>query len=486
MSGRSLAALVVLCAAGAAACDEDCCTVVDSFPIPLTRAPLGGPPGGDGALIANAERRDAPGQTIQMVIATGSPITALAADAASLATRKSGFDLLDPYRAMSMPGSPPVVRAQFRNLSMLHLPLGMVGGGSGAIMPGGVVGGDLLRAYSVEFRIAPQLLNGTQLQPSMTFWANLSADLGFLQDAGYAVIRFTPYGGGETSALGDEDFLGERGPLVLPPTRVTMRTCAVPEDFTPDLPPDPTRDRCCTPADAARLATGVDLSLMIDTGLGPMMLSRSAWAKVSSAILEAGAMPLPEPVPGTVSLATWSLPINVGWSSIPRFVFVDLEVGAMNDPGACVELGRARRTERVSYQIVRNMSQDACAQPCDIDQRGTGLAQSSAAYLEISGQIPVAIIPDEHPFLQALRFDIRPEGPELDGLVGAAALGRARMELDYRSSPARAIFSCEPGVARSECWAGARCPRLPNQGDRHYCFGLPAHTLAPSCAPSGC
>ena len=237
---------------------------------------------------------------------------------------------------------------------------------------------------------------------------------------------------------------------------------------------------CCTPADAARLATGVDLSLMIDTGLGPMMLSRSAFAKVSAAVRDRRAAR--EPVPGTVSLATWSLPIDVGWSSIPRFVFVDLEVGAMNDPGACVELGRARRTERVSYQIVRNMSQDACAQPCDIDQRGTGLAHPSAAYLEISGQIPVAIIPDEHPFLQALRFDIRPEGPELDGLVGVAALGRARMELDYRSSPARAIFSCEPGVPRSECWAGARCPRLPNQGDRHYCFGLPAHTLAPSCA----
>jgi hypothetical protein len=221
---------------------------------------------------------------------------------------------------------------------------------------------------------------------------------------------------------------------------------------------------------------------MIDTGLGPMMLSRSAWAKVSAAV----PTPLPAPAPGTVSLATWSQPIEVGWSSIPRFTLVDLEVGAMNDPGACVELARARRTEQVAYQVAVNMSLDACAQPCDTDQRGTGLAQTSAAYLEISGQIPVAIIADEHPFLQALRFDIRPEGPELDGVIGVAALGQARVELDYRSSPARAIFSCEPGAARTACWAGARCPRLPNHGDRHFCFGLPAHSLAPSCAPSGC
>jgi hypothetical protein len=469
MPGRSVAAFAVLCVA-ASSCDEDCCTQVDSFPIPLVRAPLGGPMGGEGALIANAERRDAPGQRIQMVIATGSPLTLLAGDT-DLATRRNGFDLLDP--TLSTPPNDPVVRARFRNLSMLHLPLGVVGGGTGSIVPGGVVGGDLLRGYSVELRFSP---------PSMTFWRHLGADLDFLQNAGYAVIRFTPYGGGETSALGDEDFLGERGPLVLPATRVVLRGCAVPADFTPDMP----RDVCCTGPDAARLATGVDLSLMIDTGLGPMLLSQSAWSKVSAAV----ATPLPTPVPGTVSLATWSQPIEVGWSSLPRFALVDLEVGAMNDPGACVELGRARRTEQVSYQIAVNMSQDTCAQPCDTDQRGTGLAQSSAAYLEISGptpgQIPVAIIPDEHPFLQALRFDIRPEGPELDGVVGVAALGRARVELDYRSSPARAIFSCESGAPRTECWAGARCPRLPSHDDRHFCFGLPEHRLAPSCAASGC
>jgi hypothetical protein len=465
MPARSVAAFAVLCAA-ASGCDEDCCTQVDSFPIPLVRAPLGGPMGGEGALVADAERRDVPGQRIQMVVATGSPLTFLAGDA-DLTTRKSGFDLLDPDT--TRPNNPVVVRARFRNLDMLHLPLGQVGGGTGTIIPGGVVGGDLLRGYSVEFRFSP---------PSMTFWRHLGADLGFFQDAGYAVNRFTPFGGGETTAVGEEDFLGGRGPLVLPPTRVVLRSCAVPADFTPDLP----RDMCCTAPDAARLATGVDLSLMVDTGLGPMMLSRSAWAKVSAAV----ATPLPAPVPGTVSLATWSQPIDVDWSSIPRFTFVDLEVGATNDPGACVELGRARRTEQVSYQIAVNMSEDACSQPCDTDQRGTGLAQSSAAYLEISGQIPVAIIPDEHPYLQALRFDIRPEGPELDGVVGVAALGRARVELDYRSSPARAIFSCESGASRTECWAGARCPRLPSRDDRHFCFGLPAHSLAPSCAPSGC
>ena len=157
MPGRSVAALAVLCFA-ASGCDEDCCTQVDSFPIPLVRAPLGGPTGGEGALIADAERRDAPGQRIQMVVATGSPLTLLAGDS-HLATQKSGFDLLDPD--MTRPDNPVVLRARFRNLDMLHLPVGLVGGGTGSIAPGGVVGGDLLRGYSVEFRFSP---------PSMTFW----------------------------------------------------------------------------------------------------------------------------------------------------------------------------------------------------------------------------------------------------------------------------------------------------------------------------
>ena len=79
MSGRSVAALAVLCAA-ASACDDDCCTVVDSFPIPLVRAPLGGPMGGDGALIVMATRPDAPGASFPMVVDTGSAVTLLAGE----------------------------------------------------------------------------------------------------------------------------------------------------------------------------------------------------------------------------------------------------------------------------------------------------------------------------------------------------------------------------------------------------------------------
>ncbi|HEY4394595.1 MAG TPA: hypothetical protein VGP64_11050, partial [Polyangia bacterium] len=85
---------------------------------------------------------------------------------------------------------------------------------------------------------------------------------------------------------------------------------------------------------------------------------------------------------------------------------------------------------------------------------------------------------------QGLRFDILPEGPQLDGLVGAAALGRARLELDYVSESPRAVFSCEADAPRAGCWAAARCPQLPDHDSPpHYCFDLPAHGLPAACAP---
>jgi hypothetical protein len=215
------------------------------------------------------------------------------------------------------------------------------------------------------------------------------------------------------------------------------------------------------------------------------VLSRAAWARIKTRLLTA-----PVESSGVLQIATWPVEIEAIWSTIPRFALVDLEIGAATDPGPCVELGRARRIEQVSAQLVKDakagMASTACTQPCDNDPREPEKAQNSAAYLELTGPIPVAVIADDDPYLQGLRFDVRPEGPELDGVLGAGALGRSRVEIDYLSGPPRAIFSCELDVPRSECWAAARCPRLPDASFQHLCFGLGYHGLAASCAPSGC
>jgi hypothetical protein len=468
-AAASIAGGSVLSTAG---CSDNYRAVLDSMPIALTRAPVGGGMTGDGAMVALASAPDEPAMSFPMPVSTGTSLTLLQDGGATgqFATQKAGFDLLDPTNA--------AVRGMFRGVSLLRLPLQPIGDGS--VMPGGILSGDILRRYTVDMRFGAACTSASGRCSSMTIWGHLGADLGFLEDAGYAVIRFALYGGGEVTAEGDPDFTGQRGPLVLPPTRIVFRTCAVPADFAPDLPLE---TMCCREADALQRATGVDLALMLDTGVGPLVLSASAWGRVKAKL---AAAPV-ETAGGELRIATWPYPINaIVWSTLPKFALVDNEVGAATDPGPCVELARARRIEQVSYHTVMGLTPDACTLPCDNDPREPDKSQNSAAYVEVSGQIPVAVIADEEEYLQGLRFDIRPEGPEIDGVIGAGALGRSRVELDYLSNPTRAVFSCEPEAPRTECLASARCPRLPDRTFQHLCFGLPRHGLAATCAPSGC
>ena len=54
-----------------------------------------------------------------------------------------------------------------------------------------MLAGDILRRYSVEMRFGETCARGTGLCSSMTIRHHLGPDLGFLQDSGYAVIRFS-------------------------------------------------------------------------------------------------------------------------------------------------------------------------------------------------------------------------------------------------------------------------------------------------------
>ncbi len=498
-SGRARASAWMLAAlAGAAAlgCSDDY-FAIDQQPIPVTRAPLGDGTT-QGALLALAQPPGG-GTAFSMVVDTGSPVTIIGATSpgsGTLTIAQRGFDLLDAtWPAMQKP-----VRARFRDLGLFSLQLGPVG--SAATVPGGVLGGDLMRAFSMELRF-DQRCGGADAAAtdagatdagaaagapgcsSVTFWSHQGATLGFLEDAGYAVVRFTPFGGGETTANSEPGFLGLQAPVTIPATRVVMRACAAPAAFTPTVEPA----TCCKRGDEITNATGVDLSLLLATGVGPMVLSQSAWNRVAA---QMPAVPAMSSAP--LLVATWPTPIAATWTTLPRYALVDgFDPPSTGDEGPCVDLGRSRRIEWTAVQTA-NMQEAhpavaACVQPCDTDPSEPSEALSSAAYIELGGAIPVAIVADEEPFLQALRFDIRPEGPDIDGLVGAAALGAARLELDYLSDQPRAIFSCEPDVARDACYVAARCPRLPDHDHLHLCFGLPGATgygLPDTCAPSGC
>jgi hypothetical protein len=152
----------------------------------------------------------------------------------------------------------------------------------------------------------------------------------------------------------------------------------------------------------------------------------------------------------------------------------------------------------VAFRQAMNADTAACAARCDQDMTGSDLfstagekeypAQNASGYVELAGALDVAIVDDSDPLLQSLRQEIRPEGPEIAGVIGAGTLRDAHLEIDYRSQPARAIFSCEAQVPAERCRAVGRCLRLPSRGDTHTCYGLPAHALPRMCDnyPTSC
>jgi hypothetical protein len=470
-------------------CDDGGHATIDSLPIALARAPMGFPAGEaagispDGALLLQAGLPGVP-EGFEMLLDTSTPTTLFAGRGSGRENELTSFVGSWDLREESIQDGMNVeaVRARFRDYDLLSLPLHPVGAES--TVPSAVLGGDIMRGFSIDLRFGAACGPENQERcASVTFWRHQNADLGILQDAGFAVLGFSLTGGGEVTAQGNEDFLGLRGPISLPATRVLLRGCLGAALFAP------TDDivACCERRDASTLATGANLALLLATGVGPTILGEAAWARVVAAGAATGqTFPEPVAVPASLRIATWPTPLDARWTTLPRLALVDQEVDNDNDPGACVELARARRLEQVSYRTVHTPEANTCFQPCDADVRERGKAQNSAAYLEIGGQIPVAIIAETEPFLQGLRFDIRAEGPELDGLIGAGALGRSRVEIDYVSDQTRALFSCETDASRAECRAVPRCPRLPTGGAAHVCFGLPRHGQAETCDTSLC
>jgi hypothetical protein len=437
------AALVLAALSAAPGCSDGCCTF-DSQPIALARAE-------QGELLALVGADGAEPQPA--LLDTGSPISIWNEPIA-------GTDPVVRRRNLAIfgaGGSAPL-RAVLRGMSMVGGPLAAI---AGAGAPAGLLGGDLLSAFSVEIGFAA---------PELVLWSQQPAPDGFLSAAGYAVLRIRRSGAGELAARAPSSGIGPAGPFQYPPALLVARACAAPAAFDREalLPV------CCV-GDERQRATGTDLSLLVGTGFGPVILGRRAWQRVTAA------MPIPTALGPPLLLATAG-EVPAEWAMLPRLALVDREADTSVDPGPCVELGRARRLEQVALAQSRNSERAVCALPCDQDFSNTDHpAQNSAGYIELGGELPVAIVDDGAAILQTLRGQVRPEGPEVDGIVGAGTLRSARVEIDYRSQPARAIFSCEVTAASGTCRAVGRCPRLPEQGQTHTCFGLPPHALPRMC-----
>lgn len=433
------------------ACGDDCCTF-DGEPVTLSAA-------SDGALWARIRDRSTQ-QVGWALLDTSSPVN-LWNGTPGGGLQEHGFDLLAADSAQ------PLLRGSFKGLWAQPLALtGPPPGLDGPVLA--VLGGEFLRSYVPTFA-----RREATAAPTVTIWDRQPASTGFLDTAKYAVLEMNLLGGGQLNAKGEPDIFGIRGPHQFPGSQVVLRGCAAPAAFVPSTEVLPT---CCKGQERT-LATGVDVSLALATGLGGVLIAESAWARIfprlpAPAATPADAVPIFHPA--------HSEPIIGRRASLPSLALVNLETSAAQDPGACVELGRARRTELVAISQSQSSSVAHCPEPCDRDPRETSKGVASAAYVELNKGIEVLVIPDNSAILQAVRAEIRPEGPEIDGLLGASALKSLRIELDYRPRPARVIVSCEAGSS-DQCRAVGRCPRLPNKDSKRVCFDVSVHSLPATC-----
>ncbi len=164
---------------------------------------------------------------------------------------------------------------------------------------------------------------------------------------------------------------------------------------------------------------GADTLLVVSTGIGPSILSQSAYQRYASTV---GAQDLGELPDAILHIA--SGPVGAKRGEIGNISLLG-EVGSDSQKrGPCREL--------FANRVLAN---DGCAlgsiplAECPCPNNLTFCRASGVMILE--GPIEVAVLPDEHPLLQSLRVELRPEFPEVDGILGASALAPTRLDLDY-------------------------------------------------------
>jgi hypothetical protein len=257
-----------------------------------------------------------------------------------------------------------------------------------------------------------------------------------------------PFRGGGTLLLG-----GTEVPFTN--WRIAIDTCLAP---SPDL----------TKPYAAN-TMGTDVLLVMSTGIGISLLGESAYERYRQLVPSA---------PDVSALPTGSVLLPSGvvtgqLATIPGLALVGNLTG-LDTRAPChqVYVSHLMQTSNVSSVP------DANGCPCGADPDATGKCRvfcNAPAIVELTPTAPgieFLIVSDDEPTLQALRAELRPDRPEVDGLLGANALQTLEVDIDYPHD--RLLGRCFPSTAG--CVAR---PEITADNERaciQECLGLPVTT----------
>lgn len=351
----------------------------DPFPIQIDRA--------GGALVVQVAVGDA--APAPMVLDLLSPLTLLDASPIDVPRRRSVT--LTVFGHRSPDNAALIPRARFGATAIYLHPCEddgdcAVGAPGAPLAIAGVIGADTLRGDALRFRPA---------EDRIAILPDVAGD-GPARDRTCDAELPSPFYGGGTLILGgtEIEFSG---------LRIALGLC---------LSPDPDQ------VDPAR--RGTDAAMVLSTGIGPSILGTARYQAWAAA---AGGPPLASLPPATVLLP--SGPISGRLARIPRLAIV----GTATAPrGACREV--------YSHHLlaVRDCALgDDC--PCSSD-----VFCSAPSVTEVDAELEALVVPDTHPLLQALRAELRPAQPEIDGVLGVSALDALEVDVDYPHD--RLLFRC--------------------------------------------
>lgn len=386
-------ALALAVTASTAGCGDD--VSGDPYPIAVDRA--------SGAFLVGLEASGDVDERVAVVDVL-SPLTVLdQAPALAPARRNVNLDLIAPR---SPSDATRIVRARWSAPVLDLHPCDpatacTVGAAGQPREVSAILGADVLRTNAITFAPATS---------TMYVLPDVAGDNEARGRACDVVVPAPFYGGG-TLRLGDTE-------VAFAGTRIALGVCLSPD---PDAP-EP-KDR------------GVDAALVLSTGVGLSILGASRYQTWAAAT---GAPALDTLPPATALLP--SGPVTGRLGRIDRLAIV----GTSTAPrGACREVF-AHHLMAERNCVPAELANDEC--PCA--NNATQCAVAAISEISPVDPIEVVVVADDDPLLQSLRAELRPEQPEIDGILGVHALATTELDVDYPNN--RLLLRCVGGgcVAR--------------------------------------
>jgi hypothetical protein len=235
----------------------------------------------------------------------------------------------------------------------------------------------------------------------------------------------SPYRGGGTLLVANTE-VGFGG------RRVTLQAC-----LGADSDPEP---QPSTGTQIPQSSRGGDALLLMSTGIGASLLGETAYERYRQAILQRVPQPSSPPRPVTaLPAAAAYLPSGLVMGRRTTIDRLALAAASSSSPRAPCRQAYAHRFLSKPKAENERLCQSTDDCPCT----GGDPFCAVPAVVEIEPPddgIEVIVIPDADPTLQALRAELRPDQPEVDGILGADALKLLEIDVDYPHN--RVLMRC--------------------------------------------